>query len=97
MAINLYDLKELQNKTFYNIFYKDYTLTVGYNIFDDKIIEDQLFITVNQKDATIYECIALNNEIGLVILNNGYRIYFLYQYTTKDIFVFDDEDYDSLE
>lgn len=97
MAINLYNIDELQNKTFYDIYYKDYIITVGYNIFDDKIIEDQLFVTVNKNDITIYESILLNNEIGVIILNNKYRIYFLYQYPEKTIFVFDDEDYNSLE
>ncbi len=45
----------------------------------------------------IYEGIILNNELGVIILENGYRVYFIYKYIEKEIFVFDDEDCDSLE
>ncbi len=96
MTINVYNIDELKTKTFYDISYKDYVITVGYNIFDDKIIEDQLFAVIKKDDVNIYENIILNNELGVVILNE-YKIYFIYKYLEKEIWVFDYEDYNSLE
>ena len=96
MTINVYNIEELKTKTFYDISYKDYVITVGYNIFDDKIIEDQLFAVIKKDDVNIYENIILNNEVGVVILNE-YKIYFIYKYLEKEIWVFDYEDYNSLE
>jgi hypothetical protein len=96
MTINVYNIDELKTKTFYDISYKDYVITVGYNIFDDKIIEDQLFAVIKKDDVNIYENIILNNEVGVVILNE-YKIYFIYKYLEKEIWVFDYEDYNSLE
>jgi hypothetical protein len=96
MTINVYNIEELKTKTFYDISYKDYIITVGYNIFDDKIIEDQLFAVIKKDDVNIYENIILNNEVGVVILNE-YKIYFIYKYLEKEIWVFDYEDYNSLE
>jgi hypothetical protein len=96
MTINVYNIDELKTKTFYDISYKDYIITVGYNIFDDKIIEDQLFAVIKKDDVNIYENIILNNEVGVVILNE-YKIYFIYKYLEKEIWVFDYEDYNSLE
>jgi hypothetical protein len=96
MTINIYNIDELKTKTFYDISYKDYIITVGYNIFDDKIIEDQLFAVIKKDDVNIYENIILNNEVGVVILNE-YKIYFIYKYLEKEIWVFDYEDYNSLE
>lgn len=97
MTIKTYIIDELKSKTFYDIPYKDYIITVGYNIFDDKIIEDQLFAVIKKDGLNIYEGIILNNELGVIILENNYRVYFIYKYIEKEIFVFDDEDYNSLE
>jgi hypothetical protein len=60
MTINVYNIDELKTKTFYDISYKDYIITVGYNIFDDKIIEDQLFAVIKKDDVNIYENISVN-------------------------------------